>query len=194
MYDRYWNSSQNTDAIKVIEQNLLKFYNKEIVEKIVELIFKISIIICIQNNNIERKRLIEEKQAVEQYWNKIDNKELYLKEINEKKQKLTEELKRIESVLKNKELLMQEYEKRNKQTESYNKIFNISQLVEMLQLEKTKLLTKIELCNKRIDSKNYLENRTKLEKEYNLLKDINLEGDNEVYKHINQLQSPKYLY
>lgn len=179
----------NLDAVKIIEQNLLKLYNQEIVDKIMELIFKISIIICIQNNSDERKRLIEEKQRLEHYWNKINDKKVYVEDIVEDKKKLTEELKRIDLTLKNKELLMQEYERRNKQAAAYNRILNISHLVEVLQSERAKILTKIEICNKRIDPKNYLENRTKLEKDYNLLKDINLEGNYEVYKYINQLQA-----
>lgn len=186
----------NLDAIKVIEQNLLKLYNPEMAEKIMELIFKISIILCIQSNTAERKRLIEEKQKLELYWNKINDKKVYVEDISEDKKKLTEELKRIDLILKNKELLMQEYERRNKQSAAYNRVFNISHLVEVLQSERAKILTKIELCNKRVDPKNYLENRAKLEKDYNLLKEINLEGDNEVYKYINQLQSifVKYIF
>ena len=179
----------NIDAIKIMEQNLLRLYNKEIAEKVMELIFKISIIIYIQANPTERKRLIEEKQRLEKYWNKINDKKAYVEEVCEEKRKLTEELKRIELILKSKELLMQEYESRNKQVAAYNKILNISHLVEVLQSEKKQILVKIETCNKRIDPKNYLEDRAKFEKDYLLLKDINFEGNNEIYKYINQVQA-----
>ena len=178
------------DIIKIIDQNLLKLYNQEIVEKVMELIFKISIIIYIQFNEKERKEFLEDKKTLEQYINKINNKKNYVEDISEDKKKLTEQLKKIDLTLKNKDLLMQEYERRNEKAASYNKIFNISHLVEILQSERTKILSKIEVCNKRVDPKNYLENRAKLEKDYNLLKDINFEGNNnDIYKYINELQA-----
>ena len=178
----------NIDTIKLLEQDLLSLYNKDVAEKTLELILKLSIIICIQKNEKERIRLLEEKLKLEEYLNKINDKKIYVENISEDKKRLTEQLRRIDLTLNNKQLLTQEYERRNKQAAAHNKVFNISHLVEVLQAERAKILGKIEACNKKVDPQTYLENRRNLEREYNLLKDINFEGNNETYKYINQLQ------
>ena len=57
-----------------------------------------------------------------------------------------------------------------------------------MQKERSKLLDKIDLCNKKIDPKTYIEDKNKLQKDFNLLKDIKFDNKNNVYKHIDILQ------
>lgn len=178
----------NIDIIKYVKQNLLELYSQEIVNELFALIFKISILIYIKIDEKERTRLSEKKKKLELYWNKINDKKIYVEDISEVKKKLVNQVKKIDLMLNNKELLMQEYQRRNQESAAYNRIFNISHLVEILQMERNKLLSKIDLCNKRVDPKTYMQNRAKIQEDYNLLKDINFEGNNDIYQKIDELQ------
>lgn len=176
------------DVVEIISKELLKLYPEKIVDKFIELIFKISILIYINISSNEKKRLQEEKETIELELEEIKDKKLYIEKVIDEKKNLTKQLGQIDLIMNNKELLLEEYEKRNQILSEYNKIFSISHLVEKMQKEKNRILDKISACNKRIDPKIYLENKNKLQKDYNLLKDINFNKNNNVYKYINKLQ------
>ena len=108
------------------------------------------------------------------------------------KKELSKKVKETDIILNDKELLIKEYQKRNNNLSNYNKIFSVSHLTEKLQKEREKYLKKIEECNKNLSPANYIENKEKLENDFNLLNSIDLEenSDNKklLYKYINRLQ------
>lgn len=177
------------DIINHIKQTLLENYNKDSVEPFLYLILKISVLIYIKNNENEKKRLQQEKNKIEMELNELNDKKTYVENVTREKRKLTELLKKIDITLNNKELLLEEYEKRNKKLAEYNKIFNVSHLVEKLQKERATVLNEINIYNKKSDPKTYLNNRNRLQQEYNFLKDIDFVGNNnDIYKYINKVQ------
>lgn len=188
IFDVMQKEERYVDIVEYIHQELLKFYPEKTVNDFVQLIFKISILIYINISENEKKRLEEEKEIIENDLKEIKDKKLYIEKITQEKKNLTKEVKEIDLIINNRELLLEEYEKRNKKLSIYNKIFSISHLVEKMQKEKKKILEKIDLCNKNIEPKTYLENKNKLQKDYNLLKDIKFEGNNNLVKEINKLQ------
>ena len=178
----------NADIINIIHEELLKKYDIKTVNKFIELIFKISILIYINKSDIEKKRLFEEKENIYNELEEIKDKKSYIDKVIIQKKELTSKLKEIDITLNNKDLLLKEYERRNKLLSEYHKIFSVSHLAEKMQKERKKTLEKIEQCNKMIEPKVYIENKNKLEKDYNLLKDINFDKDNNIIKYINKLQ------
>ena len=176
------------DMVEYIYQELLKIYPEKTVNNFMQLIFKISILIYINISENEKKRLKEEKEIIENDLKEIKDKKLYIEKITQEKKSLTKEVKEIDLIINNRELLLEEYEKRNEKLSVYNKIFSISHLVEKMQKEKKKILEKIDLCNKNIEPKTYMENKNKLQKDFNLLKDIKFEVNNNLVKEINKLQ------
>ena len=93
--------------------------------------------------------------------------------------------------MNDKELLIKEYEKRNAGKSEYNKIFSLSHLTEKLQREREKTISKIDECSKKLEPKQYIKNKQKLQNDYNLLKDIDFEyvkNDKLLYRYINKLQ------
>lgn len=176
------------DIVKIISQELLKVYEEKTIDKFMEIIFKISILIYINISENESKRLEEEKQTIELELQEIKDKKIYIEKVTDEKKKLTKQLGKINLIMNNKELLLEEYEKRNEKLSEYNKIFSISHLVEKMQRERKKIIDKIEACNKKIEPKAYLENKNKLQKDFNLLKDISFKENNNIYKYINKLQ------
>lgn len=176
------------DVVELIYQELLQMYPEKTVEKFSDLIFKISILIYINVSENEKKRLKEEKEILEVELKEIKDKKLYIEKTTEEKKKLTKELKQIDLIINNKELLYEEYAKRNEKLSEYNKIFSISHLEEKMQKERKRILEKIDLCNKKIEPKTYIENKSKLQKDFNLLKNIDFEDKNNILNDIKKLQ------
>lgn len=181
-------SDEYIDVMKYISEELQKIYSEKTVEKFISLILKISILIYITKSENENKRLKEEKEILEAELSEIKDKKGYIEKVTEEKKQFTKEVKRIDLIINNKDLLIEEYEKRNQKLSEYNKLFSLSHLVEKMQKEREKLLDKIDLCNKKIEPKTYLEDKNKLQKDFNLLKDVKFEDSNNIYKYIDILQ------
>lgn len=183
------NTNGYIDVVELIYAQLKKQYPEKIVDKFIELLFKISIIKYINISENENKRLKEEREIIEKELEEIRDKKLYINNISDQKKELTNSLKQIDLIMNNKEMLFEEYEKRNEKLSEYNKIFSISHLVERMQKERKRILEKIDICNKKVEPKTYIEDKNKLQKDYNLLKNINFEKqDNNIYKYIDKLQ------
>lgn len=177
-----------SDVVQTIEESLLQKYNKDIVEKFISLIFKLSILIYIVKSDNERKRLLEEKETIKLELDEINDKKIYIENISIQKRKLTQALKKIDLTINNQELLLEEYKRRNEELPEYNKIFSLSHLAEKMQKERQKILAKINLCNKRIEPKTYLASKNKLQKDYMLLDGVDFDKENDIYKYIDELQ------
>lgn len=181
-------SEEYIDVMQYISEQLNKLYSEKIVEKFISLILKISIILYISKSENEKKRLKEEKEILEIELSEIKDKKGYIEKLAQEKKHYIDEVKRIDLVINNKELLIEEYEKRNQKLSEYNKLFSLSHLVEKMQKERERLIEKIDLCNKKIEPKTYIEDKNKLQNDFNLLKDVKFEGSNNTYKYIDMLQ------
>lgn len=177
-----------SDVIEMIKKSLNDKYGEYSSKKFLNLIFKLSIIIYINISENEAKRLLEERNTIKLELDEIKNKKAYIEKITNDKKILKEQLKQIDIIINNKDLLVEEYNKRNSQLSDYNKIFSVSHLVEKMQKEREKILTKIDECNKKIEPKTYVENKRKLQDEYNVLEKINFEGKNNLEKCLEKLQ------
>lgn len=186
------NSKEIIDLINLIKEDLNKIYEKKVSDNFLKLLFQISIIIYVQKSSIEKKRLSEEKEIIKEELKQIKDKKNYISDIIKSKMDLSKDVREIDFILNDKELLVKEYEKRNNNLSDYNKIFNLSHLIEKMQREREKLLKKIEECNKKLEPKRYIEDKQKLQDDFDLLKDIKFENNesNEklLYKYINKLQ------
>ena len=170
--------SENTfDLINFLKENLEENYEKNDVNNFLNLIFKLSILLYINISKIERKRLKEEKIVINEELDKIKNKKEYINEIIEKKINLNKKVKNLDLILKNDELLLKEFDKKN-ENES-KKFFNINHFKEQLKREREKNIKKIEDCNLKLDPQNFIENKNKIQKDFELIEDINFEEDNE---------------
>ena len=184
------NSKTENDFIKYINSKLIELYGKENTKEILNLLFKLSILIDIRNNSNEAKRLSEEREGLKKDYNKISNKKMYIKNLMVKKKKLNDDIKDIDILLNNKELLEKEFQKRNEQLSEYNKFFSLKQLSEKLIIERSRTLSKLEDCNLALNPENYVQVKEKLEEDINLLDDINFEdtSKNDLNKYKEQFQ------
>lgn len=163
------------DYMEKTKEELTKRYSKENTKEILQEIYKISIIICTSKNEREKKRLLEEKEILQNELDRLRDKKGLLNEISIQKKDALKKIKEIDNILNDKTLLQEEYVKRNEKRAEYNKIFSLSHLEEILNKERKKMLSKIEENNKLMEPKYYVEVIGKLENDLELLKDIELE-------------------
>lgn len=184
-------SSADFDLIKFIREDLEENNDKKTVDDFLNIIFKLSIIIYIEQSKIERKRLSEEYEVIEEDLETIKNKKEYINKIIDRKIELNKKIRSLDLILNNDELLVKEFNERN-DNELYNKIFNIKNFEEKLKRDRDRTLQKIEESNKKLDPKQYIEDKNRIQDDYKLLKDINFEenADNKkiLFKELKNLQ------
>ena len=76
--------------------------------------------------------------------------------------------------------LKDEFIFRNEKLSMENKIFSISDLVDTLETEKTDLMRKMHICNKKMDFLNYEKNKLDIQNKLTLLKQIKLEEQTDI--------------
>lgn len=173
------NQKQLLDKLK---NKLEEEYNKDEVEKLLNLIYRISIIVCVQRNKNEKARLLEEKEWDEKELARLSDKESLVIELTTIKKKKAKEIKKLDKMINSEELLTKEFEKRNKKLSEYKKIFSVSNLLGTIKKERKKALNEIEECNKLLDAKHYIMRREELKRNVDLLKDIKTSRNKEKYK------------
>lgn len=188
IFERLQKDNKNLDVMEIIKEELYTKLPKEVVDKFLFLIFKISIIIYIKVNKNENKRLSEEKITIQDELEKLKNKKEYINNITKEKKELNKQLQKLDLILNDNTKLKEEYQKRNEKLSEYNKIFSISHLEEKIQKEKNKIIEKIRILNKKIEPQTYLEDVKELEKNNNLLENIDFTKENNVYLYVNELQ------
>lgn len=119
--------------------------------------------------NTEIKKI---KKIKESRLNLFDNKYEFLNTLTDEKKKCTKTINKIDKLLNNKDLLKKEYYARNDKLPNKEKIFSISYLVKILEKERQDCLEKIEENNRIILPKEFVKEKTKLEKEVKFLNSI----------------------
>lgn len=183
-------TNQVKDYVEIVENRLKELYGETNAKEILELIYKISIIICTEKNKREKERLLEEKEELEKELNKLEDKRTLLNEISDNKKETLKNIGEIDSIINDKKLLEKEYIKRNENRPEYNKIFSLSHLVEILTKQRKKLMSKMEEANKLLDPSYYIKVKQNIEEQLDLLQDIELDKnkDSKKYKYTIELQ------
>ena len=159
-----------------LEECLKEIYGEDNTKRLLNLIYKLSIIIDVNEDEVERKRLYEQKVWIEKEYNRLDNKKKLLDDITNSKKIIFDKVKDIDIILNNKERLLEEYNKRNEKLPEHSKIFSLSHFSEILLRERKQELDKMNEYNKILEPKNYTFIKSKFENDLNLLSNIKLDG------------------
>ena len=174
----HWYLSKNKDDYLVrLKDNLEQDYDGKLADRFLELIYKLSILLCVQKNKIEKKRLFEEKVILEKELEYMEDKETYISDLSTQKKKINSEIKKIDKILNDKDKLKDEFSRRNSKLSEENQIFSLSHLTNILERERRRDLNRIQEINKSIDPKNYIERKQKLKNDFKLIKDIDINSN-----------------
>lgn len=180
--DNWMKSEKQKDLLEKLEEELKKRYDENEVKTLVEYICRLSILVCIQRNKVEGQRLLEEREWDKKELTRLKNKGALVEELTKTKKLKAREIKRIDKILNNDEMLIKEFEKRNKKLSEYKKIFSVENLEGTLKKERKKALNEIEECNKLLDAKIYVGRVKELERNLDLLKDLKIPKNKQKYK------------
>ena len=180
--ENWMKQEKQSEILEKLEKELKKKYYEQDVDELLELIYKLSIQVCVKRNKNEKKRLIEEKEWSEKELERLKDRPKLVEELTKIKKEKAKEIKKIDEMINNENLLKKEFEERNKHLSEYKKIFSVENLLGTIKKERKKALSEIEKANEILDAKNYVKMTHELEKNIKMLKDIKTTRNIEKYK------------
>ena len=173
------------DYFYLFKEKLENQYGKKNEEKMIELLSKISILLSIKFNKDKYEEISEIKEKVESELEKIKNKQEFIEKTTQKKIDISNQIKLIDETINDKNLLQEEYFKRNEQLPLEKKIFSMRILSRIMEDEKKDKLNELESLNKILNPQNFVKYKKELEEKDKYLKVLD-SGDKE--KLINELK------
>jgi len=180
--DNWMKLENQKDTMEKLEEKLKTEYDEDTVNKLLNLIYKISIIICTGRNKKEKQRLLDEKLWDEKEFERLNDKKKLVAELTRIKKEKAKEIEKIDKMLNDEIALAMEFEKRNENLPKYKKIFSVSNLKTTIRKERKKAISDIDECNKLLDAKNYVKRKQELEKNIDLLEQVQNLRNKEKYK------------
>lgn len=188
---RAWieNKEYIIDYLEELKNRLESNYGKKLQKEFIDKLEKLSILMELKVSKESEEKILALKHELEEKLNKFGNKKEYLQELTEEKNRLKNRIKEIDTTINNKEMLAEEYEKRNENLPLEKKIFSIRILTEMLTNEREETLERLEEINELIKPKNFINKQEELEKELKPLEIVAIEDrDAEIKKELLSFQ------
>ena len=138
-----------------------------------------SIINVIEKDQNEKQILIEKQNELEKKFNEIENKKEYLNKLGIKKKKIVSEIKKIDDIINNDRKLKEEFISRNEKLDMNNRIFSLSDFVEILEAERQELIIKLNNYCKKMEPLNFVNLKEKIEKNLKIIKELDLQNYSE---------------
>ena len=184
-----------------------KEINNIISKKVYKLIVKIALQELLRNHSEEEKKIEEQIKHFEDKLLTMNDKKIYLENLAEAKKKNAKEIKDIDNLITNLSELKREFIKINNELDEKNKIFSLSDFVEIKQNERDRLIREIDEyseCMKPsvfVDKKEFLKESIEvlsdsknIKKQYNLLIDLQKEILNNFSERISKIETKKEIY
>ena len=118
---------------------------------------------------------IKDKDRIDLELKNMQDKQKYTETITKEKLQLTKKIKDIDKILNNKELLKNEYIKRNENVTLENKIFSMRVLSNIMVREREELYQRIQNLNYNLNPKNFVKHKKDLEEQYQYLELLDVE-------------------
>lgn len=176
-----WTNDNNIDLnyLQIFGDILNELYGIDLTNKLLEKLFEIAVLINLQIDKEGLNKFQERKEELEEEYNRIKNKEEYVNFVIEDNKKKNRRIRKIDSIINNKALLKDEYERQNSNLPLEKKIFSLRILTQMLKAEREELLKNIDENNISIKPEKYIEKCRKIENElkrYELLNESDIEA------------------
>ena len=163
------------DYFELLKEKLENKYGKENSDEFIDILSKISVLLSIKFNSIEKETLIKIKEEIEEELNKTQDKEMFVENITKKKLEVTKKIKEIDTIISNKKLLQEEYIKRNEKLPLEKKIFSMRILSQIMEQERDKYFKELEKLNELIKPQNFIKYKKEIEEKYKYLKILETE-------------------
>lgn len=183
------NSEFIIDYLESFQNKLEDKYGEEEKNKLIDLIDRVSVLLAIRYNGKLKSELQKEKKEVEEELERIKDNQKFVQEITKEKRDLTKEIKRIDEIINNKDMIQEEYKKRNEYLPLQEKIFSIRILSKLLAEEREEKIKKIEELNDLLIPQKFVNYKKELEEKEKYLKLLEIKDlEKEIKKLIVKLQ------
>ena len=172
------------DYFYLFKEKLENQYGKKNEEKMIELLSKISILLSIKFNKDKYEEISEIKEKVESELEKIKNKQEFIEKTTQKKIDISNQIKLIDETINDKNLLQEEYFKRNEQLPLEKKIFSMRILSRIMEDEKKDKLNELESLNKILNPQNFVKYKKELEEKDKYLKVLDSEDKDKLIEEL----------
>ena len=158
------------DYFEEFKEELENKYGVEDKKKIIDLLAEISVLLEVKYNPQKTKEYTEQKEKLQEELEELENKEEYIEKVTNQKMNLTEKIKKIDTIINNKELLEKEYKERNEKLPLEQKIFSIRILSQKMQKERDEYFKEIDKLNEILNPQNFIKHKKWIENKYKYLK------------------------
>lgn len=164
----------NTEFIMDYYENfnnkLEDLYGKKLKQDIITSLSKISVMLEVKFRKEKIKDLVAVKKEYEEKLKELSNKEQFIKKLTKEKKNINKQIKRLDTIISDKQALYDEYIERNEKLPLDKKIFSMKALARMLKEERDELITKKEEINKMLNPQKFIKYENELESKYELIK------------------------
>ena len=177
------------DYMELFNEKLKEKYGEKIQKEFTKKVEELSVLLAIKYDNRMRNEIERSKIEIDKKIDKIIDNKSFVEEVTRQKKIITKEIKRIDETLNNKNMLQNEYERRNENLPLQEKIFSMRILSKMLIDERDNKIKKIEELNELLKPKKFVSYKKKLEDRQKILRLIDIKDiEQEIEKSLKEFQ------
>ena len=155
--------------MKLLKNKLESKYKKANQEEFVDILLKISVLLYVINDEEKEDELINQKEKLEKKLNEVSDKEKFIENITQQKNKINKKIRKINDIIADKTLLEQEYYERNEKLPLEKKIFSMKVLKRILEDEANQYIDELVKLNDLMNPENCIEYEEELKNKYKYL-------------------------
>lgn len=157
------NISNKEQIVYKLQEYIKQDYDEQMADEFFKKFLKVCILLKCSKDEKYKSEILKEQKKIKEKLEVIENKPKFLSKVTNDKKELTNKIKEIDQILNDPDLLKKEYTNRNKNLEKNEKIFSISNLVEIMEEERNDLLKEIKEYNKLIDPREFVDMKKQIE-------------------------------
>ena len=167
-----YNRESIIDYFELLKEKLEKLYGKQKQEELIDAISKLSVLLEVKFDKEKTKKFLNGKREIEDRIEEISNKEEFTVKLTKEKKELNKQIKNMDTLISDKKLLQEEYNKRNALLPLEKKIFSMRVLANMIKQERQKLENRRENINKMLNPQKFIKYKNELEAKYKYIQYI----------------------
>lgn len=173
---------EKLDSVEKFTREFEIIYEKKLTQKFMENFMKVAILECYNQDEEYKETINDEVKKIKNELNKMNDNKIFLEDLSFRKKEIAKSIEQIDRLLNNEKELKKEYENRNKNLPNKEKIFSVSHLRLMLEKQREKSLKQIKDINKKMEPKEFVNIKKRLEERLNFYNSLKLEDNTEENK------------
>ena len=173
------------DYMELFREKMEEIYSKKVAKDIIENLEKISILLEVKFDAKSKKEFLTIKSEIEKKIGKLEDNKKFVESITLEKKRLTNEIKKIDETINDKNMIQEEYNNRNEKLPLEEKIFSIRILSKIMTEEREEKIEELEKLNELLNPQKFVKHKQELEKREKVLKILeskNIQSDIEKLK------------